>query len=85
LVAESHASPDRSDRELREKQRREDLHRHLSELKPSEREVLVLRFAGDLTFKEVAQLLDLNEATARKRASRALLRLRNRLQPEEIS
>ena len=84
LVAEDHAGQESSERELREKRRSEDLQRHLGELKPSERELLVLRFAGDLSFKEVAAILNLNEATARKRASRALMRLRDQIQLQEI-
>lgn len=84
LVAEDHAGQASTEIELRDRRRREDLRRHLGELKPSERELLLLRFVGDLSFKEVAELLDLNEATARKRASRALLRLRNRIHPDEI-
>ncbi len=80
LVADRHAGPDSSDRGLKEKQQREELQERLKILKPSEREVLLLRFAGELNFKEVATLLDISEATARKRASRALARLRAEIQ-----
>ena len=84
LVADKHAGTESSDRGLRDRRRREELQEQLSTLKPSEREVLLLRFAGDLSFKEVAKLLDLSEATARKRASRALARLREQFQQDEI-
>jgi RNA polymerase sigma-70 factor, ECF subfamily len=48
----------------------------LATLKPSEREALVLRFVADLSHREIATALNLDEATARKRISRALGRLR---------
>lgn len=82
LVADKHASAETSDSGLKDKQQREELQQRLKVLKPSEREVLLLRFAGELNFKEVAKLLDISEATARKRASRALARLRTQIQQE---
>ena len=48
----------------------------LDRLRPSEREALVLRYVADLNHREIAGALDLDEATARKRVSRALSRLR---------
>jgi RNA polymerase sigma-70 factor (ECF subfamily) len=48
----------------------------LAEIKPTEREALVLRFAGELSFREVGQACDIDEAAARKRVSRGLGRLR---------
>lgn len=48
----------------------------LAELKPSEREAIVLRYQAELDFREVAQATGVDEATARKRVSRALSRLR---------
>jgi RNA polymerase sigma-70 factor (ECF subfamily) len=55
----------------------------LAQLKPSEREALVLRFVADLSHREIATACNLDEATARKRISRALIRLREVL-PQEI-
>ena len=56
----------------------------LAQLKPSEREALVLRFVADLSHKEIATSLgNVDEAAARKRISRALAKLRTVL-PEEI-
>jgi RNA polymerase sigma-70 factor (ECF subfamily) len=49
----------------------------LSQLKPSERDVLVLRFVADLSHREIAIACNLDEAAARKRISRALARLRS--------
>jgi RNA polymerase sigma-70 factor (ECF subfamily) len=49
----------------------------LTHLKPSERDVLVLRFIADLSHREIAVACNLDEAAARKRISRALARLRS--------
>ena len=48
----------------------------LARLKPSERDVLVLRYVADLGCREVAAACGVDEPTARKRISRALARLR---------
>ena len=48
----------------------------LAEIRPSEREALLLRFLGELSFLEVGQALAIDEAAARKRVSRGLARLR---------
>lgn len=55
----------------------------LDEIKPTEREALVLRFAGDLSFRELAQACNIDEAAARKRVSRGLARLRMLLGEDE--
>ena len=54
----------------------------LDRLKPSERDALVLRYEGGLSFREIGIACGLDEATARKRASRALARLRDLLKDE---
>ena len=51
----------------------------LADLKPSEREAVVLRYDGGLSFREVAAACGVDEAAARKRVSRALSRLREAL------
>jgi RNA polymerase sigma-70 factor (ECF subfamily) len=51
----------------------------LERLRPSDRDALLLRFTCDLSFKEVAAASGIDEATARKRVSRALTRLRSAL------
>lgn len=48
----------------------------LEQLKPSERDAVVLRFERELSFREVGAACGVDEATARKRVSRALDRLR---------
>lgn len=55
----------------------------LGEIRPTEREALVLRFAADLRFREVGEACGIDEATARKRVSRGLARLRSLLGEDE--
>ena len=51
----------------------------LDDVRPTEREALVLRFAAELSFREVGQACGIDEAAARKRVSRGLARLRSLL------
>jgi RNA polymerase sigma-70 factor (ECF subfamily) len=57
----------------------------LDQLKPSEREALVLRYVADLSHREIAVACGIDEAAARKRISRALARMRSVLPAEENS
>lgn len=52
----------------------------LAELAPIDREALILRYDGDQSFREIADALGIDEPTARKRVSRALVRLRQKVQ-----
>ncbi|HVS18545.1 MAG TPA: sigma factor-like helix-turn-helix DNA-binding protein, partial [Planctomycetota bacterium] len=65
----------------RDSERRLELQRELavalSELEPSDRTVLVLRYLEELPTRELAARLELAEPAARKRVSRALERLRD--------
>lgn len=56
-----------------------DLERALAELNDREREVIALRFGGDLQGKEIAELLDLTLANVQQILSRSLRKLRTRL------
>lgn len=56
----------------------------LEHLKPSERDALLLRYQADLSFREIADACGIDEAAARKRASRGLNRLRNLLDREDV-
>lgn len=58
-------------------QRLRSLRLALQQLRPSERDVLVLRFVADLSHREIATACNLDEPTARKRTSRALAHLRS--------
>ena len=66
------------------RQRARALRDALDKLKPSERDVLALRFVADLSHREIAVACGLDEAAARKRISRALERLRSVMPAEEI-
>ena len=55
----------------------------LDEIKPTEREALVLRFSVELSFREVGQACGIDEAAVRKRVSRGLSRLRSLLGEDE--
>jgi len=57
--------------------------RALEQLKPSERDAILLRYEGGLGFRDVAAACGVDEATARKRVSRALARLREALMGSE--
>lgn len=61
---------------LQQKQHAAEARSALEQVKPSEREALLLRYVGALSFKEVAEACGVPEAAARKRVSRGLLRLR---------
>jgi RNA polymerase sigma factor (sigma-70 family) len=54
----------------------------LTKLSDRDREVLALRFGGDLTGPEIAALLDLSLANVQQILSRSLRKLRTLLEPE---
>jgi RNA polymerase sigma-70 factor (ECF subfamily) len=75
--ASSDPTEERTAEELLEVRRRADTARALLErVRPTEREALLLRYTAELSFREVGEAAGIDEATARKRVSRALARLR---------
>jgi len=58
-----------------------DLERALATLNDRERELIALRFGGDLTGPEIAALLDLSLANVQQILSRSLRRMRAQLEP----
>jgi RNA polymerase sigma-70 factor (ECF subfamily) len=54
----------------------------LAELDAADREVLVLRYLEDLTFPEIAAILEVGESAAKMRHLRALQRIRHLMGPE---
>ncbi|MCK6587462.1 MAG: RNA polymerase sigma factor [Polyangiaceae bacterium] len=54
----------------------------LAKLKPSEREAVVLRYEAGLSVRELAIACGVDEASARKRVSKGLVRLRTELGEE---
>lgn len=63
-------------------QRAERARAALEAIRPSEREALVLRYGAGLSYAEVAGAFEIDEAAARKRVSRGVAALRQRLQEE---
>lgn len=55
----------------------------LGQVRPTEREALLLRYVAQLSFADVASACGIEEATARKRVSRAIHRLREELDEAE--
>ncbi len=55
----------------------------LQKLPPADREMVLLRHYSELSFKEIAELLDIPLGTALARAHRALQRLRSELADED--
>ncbi|MCA9624823.1 MAG: RNA polymerase sigma factor [Myxococcales bacterium] len=79
------SSDEAVDRQLLLRQRADRARAALETVRPSEREALLLRYGGGLSFKEVAEACGIDEAAARKRVSRAIARLRSHLNDEEPS
>jgi RNA polymerase sigma-70 factor (ECF subfamily) len=48
----------------------------IERLKPTEREAVLLRYQSGLSYREIGESCEIEEATARKRVSRALGRMR---------
>jgi len=84
LVHGGEAAPDRPDEVVLARDSGQTVRAALEELRPSQREVLVLRYEAGLSFREIADACGIDEPTARKRASRALQRLRELLPLEEL-
>jgi RNA polymerase sigma-70 factor (ECF subfamily) len=59
------------------------LERALAELGPRERELIALRFGGDLTGPEIAELMGLTLANVQQILSRSLRRMRQCLDREQ--
>ncbi len=57
----------------------------LGDLRPTEREAVLLRYVSELTVREVGEACGIEEAAARKRIGRALVRLRERVIERETS
>jgi RNA polymerase sigma-70 factor (ECF subfamily) len=84
LVSPAEA-PASADELVGNRARAERARRLLSEVRPSDRDALLLRYSAGLSFKEVALAAGIDEATARKRVSRALLRMRTALTDEDMT
>jgi RNA polymerase sigma-70 factor (ECF subfamily) len=84
LVEESTAGAGNPELSARKLRRAAHLRSILTTLKPSERDAIVLRYSAGLSFQEVAGVMGITPAAARKRASRGLMRLRTTLRAEDV-
>jgi RNA polymerase sigma-70 factor (ECF subfamily) len=62
--------------------RQEAVRTGLAQLTPEDRQVIVLRYDEELEFGEIAEILGLEEGSVRSRLSRAMQRLRQRLEED---
>lgn len=65
-----------ADEALDHARRGEVVRRALADLRPTEREALLLRYEAELSYREVAEASGIDEAAARQRVSRALAKVR---------
>lgn len=65
-----------SDELLAHHRRAEAARAALEQVRPSEREALVLRYVSELSYRDVGAACGIDEATARKRVSRGIARMR---------
>src|SRR5205814_1625665 len=70
--------------QVQDREQAERVSRAVARLSEADREILLLRHAEDLSFEEIACLLDIESSAARKRFGRALIRLRNVLRDEGL-
>ena len=66
-----------ADDALDEARRGHVVRRALTDLRPTEREALLLRYEAELSYREVAEASGIDEAAARQRVSRALAKVRS--------
>jgi RNA polymerase sigma-70 factor (ECF subfamily) len=76
LPNEAAASMPNAEEWLLHKAQAERARSALAQIKPSEREALLLRYQSGLSYEDIASLTAVDSAAVRKRVSRALLRLR---------
>jgi len=77
------APGDAPDAVLETQQRDRGLQRALRDLPPEQRQIVVLRDYSDLSYAEIAAVLDLPAGTVMSRLHRARLALRQRLESED--
>jgi RNA polymerase sigma-70 factor, ECF subfamily len=70
--------------QLQRRETQELVERAVARLDETDQEILLLRQTEELSYEEIASILDINSAAARKRFGRALLRLRQILKDEGL-
>jgi RNA polymerase sigma-70 factor (ECF subfamily) len=77
---ESMEAPDNPEEEILSFEDVAKLHRCLGELKPVQKEVLMLRFIEQMSYEQIAEVLDCNVGTVRSRIHHAKQALREKLE-----
>jgi RNA polymerase sigma-70 factor (ECF subfamily) len=84
LVHDAPAEGDLPQDVVERRRRAQAVRAAVGRLKPTEREVVVLRYEAGLSYREIASICQIDEAAARKRASRALINLRGQIDSEVL-
>ncbi len=71
------------DAALERRRRAAGIRHALEKIKPSDRETLLLRFESGLSYREIGAITGVDESSARKRASRAIAKLREVMKGEQ--
>lgn len=82
LVHDAEADAETPHEVVETRRRAERVRAALEQLKPSERDAVVLRYQGGLAYREIGEACGIAEAAARKRVSRALARMKSLLSEE---
>jgi RNA polymerase sigma-70 factor (ECF subfamily) len=69
--------------DLVREERRQRVHEALKRVAPADREILVMRYLEDLSFPEIAAILDIGESAAKMRHLRAIERIRSVLKADD--
>jgi RNA polymerase sigma-70 factor (ECF subfamily) len=77
---EALAAPDSTEAEIGSLEDAAKLHRCLEKLKPLHKEVLLLRFLEEMSYEQIADVLDCNLGTVRSRIFHAKLALKKELE-----
>lgn len=79
-LGQSMEAPDNPEEEILSFEDVTKLHQCLGELKPFQKEVLMLRFIEQMSYEEIAEVLDCNVGTVRSRIHHAKQALREKLE-----
>jgi RNA polymerase sigma-70 factor, ECF subfamily len=85
LVHDAEAEPALPDEEVERRRAAARIREALEQLRPSDREAVVLRYQAGLSYREIGAACGIDEAAARKRTSRGLGRLRTLLHDGELT
>lgn len=80
MAHEPERAPELPDAELIARERRRQIERALLVLSPKLREVVILRYTGELSYEEIAKALDIPLGTVKSRLFEGVRKLRGRLE-----